>query len=396
MDLKELKEQIQALVDQDAERLHSMAREIYDHPELGNEEYRASALLVDALKEAGFIIEKPYLDVETGFKATLDTGKPGGTIALMTEYDALPGIGHGCGHNLIGVMSIGAARALAKLKEQLSGRIIVFGCPAEETNGAKVVFARGGAFDDVDAAMQVHPGSRNAVGGSSLAIEPLEFIFTGRTAHAAGNPEDGINALDAAIQMFNGVNALRQHVKSTTRIHGIIKEGGLAANVVPERAVTQFYVRAPKRDYLDTVVAKVKAIAEAGAQMAGASLEIINFEYPNDDMRSNEVLADLWVKQMVQLGVPEAEIERPKEGGGSSDVGNVSHKTATIQPSVSITGGVKVSGHSREFAACTITEEGRKATLLSAKGLAFCVAELLCDEKLRQQAKDEFAKKEEN
>ena len=391
MDMQELKALLQASIDADAERLQAMAQDIYDHPELGNEEYYASETLVEALKEAGFVVEMPFMGLDTGFKATLDTGRPGGTIALMTEYDALPGIGHGCGHNLIGVMSVGAGRALAKIKEHLAGTIIVFGCPAEETNGAKVVFAKGGAFDTVDAAMQVHPGWRHAVGGSSLAIEPLEFIFTGRTAHAAGNPEDGINALDACIQLFNGVNALRQHVKSTTRIHGVIKEGGLAANVVPERAVAQFYVRAPKREYLDEVVAKVKAIAEAGAQMAGAGLEIINFEYANDDMRSNLVLEDLWVQQLNLLGVSCEDIERSRAGSGSSDVGNVSHRTATIQPSIGITGGVRVSGHSRAFADCTISEYGKEGTLLAAKALAYSVLELLQNSDLREKAKAEFA-----
>ncbi|MCL2547552.1 MAG: M20 family metallopeptidase [Symbiobacteriaceae bacterium] len=392
MELASLADSIRSFIEEDGEVLHNIALDIYNNPELGNDEYKSAALLCGALQEAGFEVQMPYMDLATAFKATLDTGKPGGEVGLLCEYDALPGIGHGCGHNLIGVMSVGAARALASIKDELSGKIMVFGCPAEETNGAKVPLSQGGAFDSCDAIMQVHPGSEHAVGGTSLAIDALEFIFTGRTAHASGNPQDGINALDACIQTFNGINALRQHVTPDVRIHGIIKEGGLAANVVPERAVAQFYVRAGKRSYLQEVVKKVLACAEAGAKMAGASLETRSFEYSNDDLLSNRVLGDLWVEQLTDLGIEDTEIIRNygKEGRGSTDVGNVSHKAPTIHPSIGITGGEKVSGHSREFAACTITTDGQQATLLAAKALALSCLHLLTDETLRDKVREEF------
>ena len=385
-----VKNLLAANIEKDAELLHGIAKAMYDNPELGNVEFFAAEQLVNALKKAGYEVEQPFLGVETGFKAVLDTGKPGPQIALLSEYDALPGIGHGCGHNLIGVMSLAAARALASIRDQLCGKIVFFGCPAEETNGAKVVYAEKGAFADIDAALQVHPGSRNTVGGSSLAIEPLQFTFHGKTAHASGAPEEGINALDAAIQTFNGVNALRQHVKSDVRIHGIIKEGGLAANIVPEKAVAQFYVRAAERDYLNDVVEKVKACARAGAAMAGATLEIVTFEYPNDNLINNSIMSQLFVEQLLLLGIKSEEVDYLSGGRGSTDVGNVSHKTATIHPHISITGGVRVTGHSREMAEATISEHGKQGTLLAGKALAFCCWDLINDPGLLERVKEEF------
>ena len=392
MDVSTLKEKIGQFVEEDASRLHAIAKEMYENPELGNQEFNSSSLLCEALREAGFHVEAPYMGIATAFKASLEGTVPGGRVGLLCEYDALPGIGHGCGHNLIGVMSVGAARALASVKEHLAGSIVVYGCPAEETNGAKVPLAKEGAFDDLDVAMQVHPGSEHAVGGTTLAIDALEFVFGGRTAHASGNPQDGINALDACIQTFNGINALRQHVTPDVRIHGIIKEGGLAANVVPERAVAQFYVRAAKRSYLDEVVQKVIACAKAGALMAGATMEYSNFEYSNDNLLSNKTLGDLWEQQLALLGIKEEEITRNygKDGKGSSDMGNVSHKAPSIHPSISITDGVKVSGHSRDFAACTIADSGKSATLLTAKALAFTAIELLSSENAISEIRKEF------
>lgn len=384
-----LDEQVEKL----KERLLQVNDQIYHRPELGNQEFFASQLLSTILKDAGFKVEIPYQNLETGFRAEFDTSRPGPKIAVMAEYDALPDIGHGCGHNMIAAIALGAALALAKLKDRLQGQIVVLGTPAEETNGAKVVYAQQGVFDDIDAAMMVHPSFENALGSSSLAIDPLQFEFFGRTCHASGNPEDGINALDAAIQTFNGINALRQHVTPDVRIHGVITEGGKTPNVTPDYAVARFYVRAKERKYLDTVVAKVIDCAKAGALSTGCSLEVSNFEYSNDNMMPNVLMTGIWEEHLRRLGLQDLKPLDLEHMDGSTDCGNVSLKIPTIHPSIGITGGEKVSVHTREFAHSTISKTGQEALLLAAKGVASTMADLLLGEDLLEKIKEEFESK---
>ncbi len=379
-------------VEEDRETLIQVNDQIYQNPELGNQEFFASELLTQHLREAGFFVEMPYRDLKTGFRATLDTGREGPSIAVMGEYDALPDIGHGCGHNMIGCIALGAARALAKESQHLRGKIIMLGTPAEETNGGKVVYAATGVFDDIDAAMIVHPGSKNALGSTSLAIDALEFVFHGRTCHASGNPEDGINALDGAILTFNNINALRQHVTSDVRIHGVITEGGKAPNVTPDLAVARFYVRAKKRTYLNEVVEKVKNCARAAALATGCTVDISNFEFSNDNMKPNVEMTRVWEAHLKELGVTEFKPLDLQAAGGSTDCGNVSQKVPAIHPSICITNGQEVSGHSRDFASATVTNAGHEALLLAAKGVAMTVADLLMNEDLLHRVKEEFSK----
>ena len=388
--MTEIYQKLYQNVDADRENLVKINDAIYDHPELGNQEFFAAEQLTTSLKEAGFVIEQPYRDLATGFRATLDTGKPGPTIAVMGEYDALPDIGHGCGHNMIGSIALGASRALAKEASALRGKIVMLGTPAEETNGGKVVYAASGVFDDIDAAMIVHPGSKNALGSTSLAIDALEFVFHGRTCHASGNPEDGINALDGTILTFNNINALRQHITSDVRIHGVITEGGKAPNVTPDLAVALFYVRAKKREYLNQVVEKVKNCARAAALATGCRVDIRNFEFSNDNMKPNVQMTKVWEEHLRSLGVEDFKPLDLQSAGGSTDCGNVSQKVPAIHPSICITGGKEVSGHSRDFAAATITDAGHSALLLAAKGVACTVADLLMNDELLAIVKEEF------
>lgn len=388
--MQEIYQKIYHNVEADREQLLKINDAIYHHPELGNQEFFAAEQLTTALKEAGFSVEQPYRDLATGFRATFDTGKPGPTIAVMGEYDALPDIGHGCGHNMIGSIALGAARALAKEASSLRGRIVMLGTPAEETNGGKVVYAATEVFEDIDAAMIVHPGSKNALGSTSLAIDALEFVFHGRTCHASGNPEDGINALDGAILTFNNVNALRQHVTSDIRIHGVITEGGKAPNVTPDLAIARFYVRAKKREYLSQVVEKVKNCARGAAIATGCTLDISNFEFSNDNMKPNVQMTKTWEQHMRALGVTDFKPLDLQAAGGSTDCGNVSQKVPAIHPSISITEGKEVSGHSRDFASATITEAGHEALLLASKAVACTVADLLMKDELLTLVKEEF------
>ena len=285
------------------ERFIELSDYILNNPELGGEEIKACQAHVDLLKKNNFEVEKGYLDIATAFKAEYDSKKDGPTIAYMAEYDALPDIGHGCGHNLIGTISTGAGIILSKFISELGGKIVVFGTPAEETNGAKVEMVDKGAFDDVDIAMMAHPSSDYYKSGTSLAMEAVQFSFQGKSAHAAASPEKGINALDAVINTFNNINSLREHIKSDARIHGIINEGGKAPNVVPEFAEARFYIRAPKKEYLEELSEKVKNCARGASLAAGTDLSISNFEASFDNLITNKVLSDTFNKRIKNMFV---------------------------------------------------------------------------------------------
>lgn len=340
---------------------------IYHNPELGNEEYKAVEKLTSFLQEHNFEIETEFLGIKTGFRATYDSNKEGPIIGYLCEYDALPEIGHGCGHNMIGAMSAGAGIILSKVLNEIGGKIIVYGTPAEETNGAKVIFAEQGVFDELDVAMMVHPSDKTIESGTSMALYPLQFTYTGKTAHAASCPQDGINALNSVIQLFNGIDALRQHVTPDVRMHGIITNGGVAANIVPDKAVAQFYFRASTKEILDDVLAKVKNIAQGAALMTGSTLEMTRYELPNDNLKTNKNLSEAFSKNLRTLGIKD--ICEAKDTG-SSDIGNVSHKTPTIHPYIGIS-NCSVTGHSINMADATITPFAHERLLTGTLALAY-------------------------
>ena len=350
------------------ERLSQISDYIYNNPELGNEEYKAVEALTTFLKEHDFKVEAPIAGMDTAFKATFDSGKPGMTIGYLCEYDALPKIGHGCGHNMIGVMSAGAGVVLSKVLHEIGGKVIVYGTPAEETNGGKVILAEAGVFDELDAAMIVHPDGETRASGSSSALYPIRFIYKGKTAHAASCPEKGINALNSVIQLFNGIDALRQHVTPDVRMHGIITKGGVAANIVPDEAIADFYFRASTKERVTEVVEKVKRIAEGAALMTGATLEMERYELPYDDLKTNETLSEIFNSNLRELGI--TDIKEAKVTGGSSDIGNVSHVAPTIHPYIGVTDCPMV-GHSVEMANSTITSKAHDRLLIAALAMAY-------------------------
>ena len=350
------------------ERLAEISDYIYRNPELGNEEYKAAEALTSFLKEHNFSVESNIAGMETAFKATFESGKPGLTIGYLCEYDALPKIGHGCGHNMIGVMSAGAGVVLSKVLSEIGGKVIVYGTPAEETNGGKVILTEAGVFDELDAAMIVHPDGETRASGSSSALYPLRFIYKGKTAHAASCPEKGINALNSVIQLFNGIVALRQHVTPDVRMHGIITKGGVAANIVPDEAVADFYFRASTKERVTEVVEKVKKIAEGAALMTGATLEMERYELPYDDLKTNETLSEMFNENLRALGI--TDIKEAKTTGGSSDIGNVSHVAPTIHPYIGITDCPMV-GHSVEMAKATTTSKAHDKLLIAALAMAY-------------------------
>jgi amidohydrolase len=379
------KERVSREIHSSAGRIIELARQIGENPELGFAEYEASALLTQTLEQAGYTIEKPLAGLETAFRATLGVGKP--NIALLCEYDALPGIGHGCGHNLIGAASVGAALGLARILEEIGGQVTVIGAPGEETGGGKTILVEQGIFHGVDGAMMFHPSSENLLMSTTNALDAYEFTFIGRPAHAAGSPEHGINALDGVIQLFNGMNALREHLKDTVRIHGIITEGGQAPNIVPDRAVAQFYFRAPHRSELDAVTSKIFDVARGAALMTGAEVSWRKFEHSNDNMIPNRMMAAAFGANLEALGV--TDIEEFQEGKGSSDMGNVSHVVPAIHPYLSI--GHALIGHTAEFAEACLNPAAFRITVLAAEALAHTTIDLLTDSALLMAVRSEHA-----
>jgi amidohydrolase len=382
-----MKNQLKTHLETIQNKLWEMSDHLYHHPELGDQEYESMELLVKFLSEHEFTIEKGIVNRATAFKAVYDSQKEGPTIAFLSEYDALPGVGHGCGHNLIGTMSAGAGVLLSKVIEEIGGRVVVLGTPAEETNGGKVPMAEQGIFDDIDAAMILHPADESYESGDSLAMDAIQFDFRGKTSHAAASPEKGINALDAVLQLFNGINALRQHVTSDTRIHGIIKEGGVAANVVPDKAVAQFYVRAKDRSYLNEVVEKVKNIAQGASLMTGAELHISNYELSYDNMSTNQTLSQLFTKNLLATGVQE--VKKAKQTYGSIDMGNVSQVIPAIHPYIGLDSPGLIA-HTKEFADLTITDNSHQILSRGALALASTGYDLITNKEELEKMKQEF------
>lgn len=349
------------------DRLAEISEYIYHNPELGNQEFKAVEILTSFLEEHHFTVEREFLNIKTAFRATFDSKKEGPTIGYLCEYDALPEIGHGCGHNMIGPMSAGAGVLLSKILDEVGGRIIVYGTPAEETDGAKVILAENGVFDELDVAMMVHPASETIRSGDTIALYPLQFTYKGKTAHAAASPHEGINALNSVIQLFNGIDALRQHVTPDVRMHGIITSGGVAANIVPDEAVAQFYFRAATKETLEDVVEKVKKIAEGAALMTGATLSMERYELPYDNLVTNENLSEAFNENLRMLGITEI---KEKKSAGSSDIGNISHITPTIHPYIGIS-DCYITGHSRALADATITPLGHERLLVGTLALTY-------------------------
>ncbi|HSR03822.1 MAG TPA: M20 family metallopeptidase [Proteiniclasticum sp.] len=387
-----MKKMIRDHINSMKDELISISDYIYAHPELGNEEFLAVEKLTEFLKKNGFEIEMGIAGKATAFHAVYDSGLSGAHVAFLCEYDALPGIGHGCGHNMIGTMGAGAGVALSKVLSETGGKISVFGTPAEETDGAKVEIAKQGLLDSVDAAMILHPGQHSVKSGKSLAMDALQFSYKGKASHAAAQPEKGINALDAVLLLFNGINALRQHVTSDVRLHGIITEGGLAANIVPEEATAQFYIRAATREVLDSVVEKVKNIAEGASLMTGAVLTISSYEISYDNMKTNETLSDAFSKNLLEAG--ETTILSPERGSGSIDMGNVSYKVPAIHPYLGF-GAPNAISHSVDFANATITDAGHEALIRGINALSYTGFDLLTDDELLTSIKKEFLESKE-
>lgn len=380
-----VKKAIVELIEQKRDELIAIARELYLFPETGLREYRASALLTDVLEKEGFVVERGIAGLETAFQAVHGAEGPG--IAILAEMDALPELGHACGHNIIAAAAVGAAVALRHSLPQGAARVIVLGTPAEELGIGKVDLIRNGFFKGVDFAMMVHPSSKRQVIKKYLGLAKLKFIYYGRAAHAAAYPEEGINALDAVIQTFNGINALRQHLRQDVRVHGIITEGGIAPNIVPERAACYFYVRADDLEEVESVKERVIACAEGAARGTGCRLQVDEDERVLAPLKINYSFSRLYSAQLAYLGLRESDAPADKNKG-SSDIGNVSQVVPTIHPHVPIGEGIHI--HCEDFAKATVSEQGEAAVLEGAVALALTAADLVASPEERAKITDEF------
>ncbi|MBU8730823.1 M20 family metallopeptidase [Cytobacillus oceanisediminis] len=388
--LSELKEAIKKNVEGNKELYLSASHQIHATPEIGNEEFFASGLLSGILEKEGFEVERAVAGHETAFLARKKSDKPGPSIAFLAEYDALPGLGHGCGHNIIGTTSVAAAIALSKVIDETGGEAVVFGTPAEEggPNGsAKGSFVKHGLLEGIDAALMVHPSNHTRLTSSSLAVDPLDFEFIGKPAHAAASPEEGINALDAVIQLFNGINALRQQLKDDVRIHGIITHGGDAPNIIPEYAKARFFIRATTRTSLNEVTRKVKAVAEGAALATGAKLNVIAFQNEVDNLLLNKTYDQVFKEVIEDLG--ETVVEGDRDGIGSTDAGNISQVVPTIHPYIKI-GADDLVAHTVPFREAAASVKGDEALITGAKGLALTAFQLVTDPELLKSIKQEF------
>lgn len=372
------------------EELKDLNKYLFENPELGLKEFKARDKHCELLQKYGFFIEKGYCGIETAFLANYIGEKPGPRIAYLAEYDALPEIGHGCGHNILGVTSSAAGILLREFVNIYGGEVLVIGTPAEETDGAKVAMVKAGAFKNVDLVMMVHPTSGNIHlrSTSSQAMEALKFIFKGKTSHAAGSPHLGVNALDGVITLFNTINALRQQILPSDRVHGIITNGGEAANIIPDLAIANFYVRSRNKKELDILLEKVKNCAKGAAISSGTKLEIENYETSFLDLITNKTLMSIYEESLKDIGIKKIE---DSEDSGSTDAGDVSHVCPTIHPYMPLY--KDVISHSRELAMCTIEDGAYRGMEEAVLALTLTGIKLLKDEKLIDRIKLEFDEK---
>ena len=375
-------------IDSLADTLLEVSHAIHARPELAFEEFHACELLSRTLKDHDLPTQTGVFTLDTAFEAGLNAESLGPTVALLAEYDALPGIGHACGHNLIATAALGATLGLQAVQGQLPGRVRLIGTPAEEKGGGKELMARAGAFEAVDAAMMIHPAGLNLATMPCICVAEVEVIYHGRSAHASVSPHRGINALDGLLLAYQSISNLRQHIRDGERIHGIITEGGQAPNIVPERAVGDFYVRAADETALANLKPRVQACFEAGAKGSGCKVEINWAKVDYLDLNTNWPLADVFQKHGECLGREFLDWEE-LGGAGSTDMGNVSHRVPAIHPLLAAAPRDVVI-HNPEFAKWAGSAMGDAAALDGAKLLAMTAADFLTDGELRRASAEAF------
>jgi amidohydrolase len=399
-DKQALYDAVNAKIDEQLNVILDVSKQIHERPEIAMQEVFASELLAATIERYGYAVERKPAGVETAFKARRKGTNGGPAIALLAEYDALPGLGHGCGHNLIASSTLAAAIGLTAVIDQLPGEVLFIGTPAEEAIGGKAFLVNGGAFDDVDAALSSHHGGdRTGIAtefpeGTCLAITPVRFEYRGKTAHAAADPQNGINALNAVIQLFNGLDALRQHVTPDVRIHGVITHGGTAPNVVPDFAAADFYFRAASKESLKALVERGIKVAEGAATITGSTLTVVDSGNTYDDVLPNYTIGRLVREKLPLVGLdeyPPASEKKKATGPGpySTDLGNVSRKVPTAALSFRIS-ETPIRGHSVEVVNASASELGNENAVKTGKALAYATIDLLTDPAILTAARAEM------
>lgn len=363
---------------------------IHRHPEPAFEEHKALDLLAKLLEDSRFDVKRGVGGLATAFTGEYGLGSSHPVIGFIAEYDALPGIGHGCGHNLIGPSSVGAAIALASVLGPRTCRLKVIGTPAEERGGGKIRLIEAGIFDGIDAAMMVHPSNKTEVIKRSLALIDLEMEFFGKASHAAGAPHMGINALDTVIQTFNNIAALRQHIRPDARIHGIITDGGKAPNIIPDYTSARFLIRSVDQDYTYILLERIKECARGASKATGAKVKFKMDKNILMPFRPNYTMANIFRGHLKSLGIVIG-IDEEYKDIGSSDIGNLSQIVPTIHPALAICDH-NMAPHSMEFAGAAGSEAGIKGMLLAAKAIALTALDLITRPDLLKRVKDEHGR----
>lgn len=372
-----IKEDIKLLSDEKKTSFEKVSKSLFENPELAFEEFKSQKVLCDLLEESGFNVTKGVGRLETSFEAVYSNGDGGKTVAFLAEYDALPGMGHACGHNIIGTSSVGAGIILKEVinKYNIEGTVKVFGTPAEERVGGKITMIREGVFKDVDAALILHPCDASIPDDISFAQVNLKFDFGGKASHAAAYPWEGRSALSGVIALFNSVNSMRLHLKDYARVHGIITDGGSIHNIIPEKSTAIFNVRALSIEYLNEICDMLKNCAEGAAISTGTSVEVIQLDEIYKEIKNDSRLVNIVRENFEVLG--EDYIERDlTQGIGSTDTGNLTHEIPAIQAYIKLK--ENTATHTEEFAVAAGGEEGKIALIKAVKVLAMCGVDVLC------------------
>lgn len=376
MSLESLRKDVVSAIDALSGELIGLSHAIHAEPELSLAEFKAAARLGDAVERHGQPLTREAFGLKTGFVSEFGEGP---TVAILSEYDALPGIGHACGHNIIAAIGYGAAMALGKLGRDLPGRVRYIGTPAEEAHGGKELMARFGAFKGADAAMMIHPSNLNLLTMPTIAVADVEAVYHGKAAHASAMPFRGLNALDAVVTAYSSIAQLRQHIRNTERIHGIITDGGMAPNIVPERAACRFFIRAADIHDLVKLKRRVVACFEAGAMASGCRLELNWTGADYLDLKTNWPLAESFQAHAETLGREFFPLEKIPHGfAGSTDMGNVSHRVPSIHPMLAVA-PPDVIIHNPEFTRWAASDLGDTAIIEGAKALALTALDLMAD-----------------
>jgi amidohydrolase len=378
-------------IDSIAEELLRVSHAIHAKPELAFAEHHACALLCNTVAAAGLPVRRSVYGLATAFESEWKAPAPGPRLALLAEYDALPGIGHACGHNLIATSALGAALGLAAVRDRLCGTVRLLGTPAEEKGGGKELMARAGAFDGVDAAMMMHPSGINLTTMPCICVAEVRVEYHGRAAHASAMPHRGINALDALLLGYQAISNLRQHIQATERIHGIVTDGGMAPNIVPDFAAGDFYVRAATVEALSALKPRAQACFEGAAKASGCTVEVRWAGVDYLDLNTNWPLAARFQRNAEALGRTFFPLEKlPAGSSGSTDMGNVSYRVPSIHPMLAAAPS-NVVIHHPDFATWAGSEMGDAAALDGAKALAMTAVDYLTDAALQQECERAFA-----